>query len=671
MTTLDWIILGIFFLGLVGIIIWVLRQKEENTKDYFLAGKDVGWIAIGASIFASNIGSEHLVGLAGTGAESGMAMAHWEMHAWLILVLGWLFVPFYARSMVYTMPEFLEKRYCSGARSILSIISLISYVLTKVAVTVWAGGTVFQTVFDIDYIQIGSMQIDFFWVGAIGLVVLTGLYTIFGGMKSVLYTSVLQTPVLLIGSIVILIVGLIELGGWSELVRICKETTTGTGNDHMLTLVRSAKDPEFPWTGVLLGSAIIGFWYWCTDQYIVQRTLSAPNQKVARRGTIFAGYLKLLPVFIFLIPGLIAFSLSKQQKLFLPNPDVAFPMLVKDLLMPGLKGVVVGGLIAALMSSLASLFNSSSMLFTVDFYKKYRPQSSEKHLVLVGRIATAIIVVLGIVWIPVMRGLGNVLYEYLQLVQSLLAPGIAAVFLLGVFWKRASAKSGLWGLVTGFTLGMFMLLMLIVTKSLVVPAETRALGKAVKEYSEDYIKQEMRTKYLADKENITIDDARILISEVDATSLPEDEKQFSDLEKLVKGKQELDDNIKYLAVTNDMTEAEVFHLIKSKKDIVSDWIEEKAEDTEGLGKISKLCVRFVNINWLHYEIFNFLVCLIAIWIISQFTARPSLDMIRGLTFASVTPEQRAETRASWNKWDLINTAIIIGVIILFYIYFWK
>ncbi len=669
MATLDWIILGIFFLGLIGVIIWVLRQKEENTKDYFLAGKDVGWIAIGASIFASNIGSEHLVGLAGTGAESGMAMAHWEMHAWLILVLGWLFVPFYARSMVFTMPEFLEKRYCSGARSILSIISLISYVLTKVAVTVWAGGTVFQTVFDIDYIQIGSMQIDFFWVGAIALVVLTGLYTIFGGMKSVLYTSILQTPVLLIGSIVILIVGLIELGGWSELVRICKETTTGQGNDHMLTLVRSAKDPEFPWTGVLLGSAIIGFWYWCTDQYIVQRTLSAPNQKIARRGTIFAGYLKLLPVFIFLIPGLIAFALAKQQKLFLPNPDVAFPMLVKDLLMPGLKGVVVGGLIAALMSSLASLFNSSSMLFTVDFYKKYRPQSSEKHLVFVGRVATAIIVVLGIVWIPVMRGLGNVLYEYLQLVQSLLAPGIAAVFLLGVFWKRASAKSGLWGLVTGFTLGMFMLI--IVTKSLVVPAETRALGKAVKEYSEDYIKQEMRTKYLADENSITIDEARILISNIDVNVLPDDEKLLSDAEKLAKGQKELDENINYLAVTNNLTEAEVVKLIKTKKDIVSDWVKERAEDTEGLGRIDALCVKFISINWLHYEIFNFLICLIAIWIISQFTARPSLDMIRGLTFASVTPEQRAETRASWNKWDLINTAIIIGVIILFYIYFWN
>jgi SSS family solute:Na+ symporter len=671
MTTLDWLILGLFFLALIGIIIWVLRQKEEDTKDYFLAGKDVGWIAIGASIFASNIGSEHLVGLAGTGADSGLAMAHWEMHAWLILVLGWLFVPFYSRSMVFTMPEFLERRYSSGARSILSIISLISYVLTKVAVTVWAGGTVFKTVFDIDYIVIGSMEIDFFWVGAIGLVVITGLYTIFGGMKSVLYTSVLQTPVLLIGSIVILIVGLIELGGWSELVRICKATTTGYGNDHMLTLVRSAKDPDFPWTGVLLGSAIIGFWYWCTDQYIVQRTLSAPNQKIARRGTIFAGYLKLLPVFIFMIPGLIAFALAKQQKLFLPNPDVAFPMLVKDLLMPGLKGVVVGGLIAALMSSLASLFNSSSMLFTVDFYKKYRPQSSEKHLVFVGRTATAIIVILGIVWIPVMRGLGNVLYEYLQLVQSLLAPGIAAVFLLGVFWKRASTKSGLWGLITGFSLGMLMLLMLVVTKSLVVPKDVRVFSKAVKDYSEDYIKVEMKTKYLADEKNISIDEARLMADAIDDIVLTKEDKFLSDAEKLAKRKKELEQNVNTLAVQNNMTEAEIYDLLREKKDIREDWMKEKAEDPQGLNKISTLSLKFVNINWLHYEIFNFIICLIMIWIISQFTAKPSLEKLQGLTFGFISPEQKAETRASWNKWDVINTAIIIGIIILFYIYFFK
>jgi SSS family solute:Na+ symporter len=457
----DSFTLGLFFAGMVGIVVWVLRQREETSSDYFLAGRDAGWVAIGASIFASNIGSEHLVGLAGAGATSGMAMAHWEMHAWLILVLGWVFVPFYSRSMVYTMPEFLEKRFSGTARSFLSIISLVSYVLTKVAVTVYAGGVVFKQVLGIE----SWMGIDFFWIGAIGLVIVTGIYTVLGGMKSVLYTSVLQTPVLLIGSIMILIVGLMRIGGWDELVAITQTNLTPQGDD-MLKLVRSPDDPEFPWTGVLFASPIIGFWYWCTDQYIVQRVLSGRNQKEARRGTIFGGYLKLLPVFIFLIPGIIAYGLNQKGMIQLDNPDAAFPTLVSTLLPAGMKGIVVGGLVAALMSSLASLFNSSATLFTVDFYKKYRPDASEKHLVYVGRVATAAVVVLGVLWIPVMRDMGQVLYTYLQDVQSLLAPGIAAVFIMGVFWKGATAAGGLAGLVVGFTLGMVRLALRVFEGSL-------------------------------------------------------------------------------------------------------------------------------------------------------------------------------------------------------------
>lgn len=444
----DWFTLSLFFLGLLAIIWWVLRQKEETSTDYFLAGRDAGWIAVGASIFASNIGSEHLVGLAGTGYESGMAMAHWEMHAWLILVLGWVFVPFYSRSKVFTMPEFLEKRYGPGARSFLSLISLVSYVLTKVAVTVYAGGVVFKTVLGIDEV----MGIDFFWIGAVSLVVVTGLYTIFGGMKSVLYTSVLQAPVLIIGSLVILIVGLQELGGWGELERICGEK---------MRLIRPASDPMFPWTGVLLASPIIGFWYWCTDQYIVQRTLSARNQREARRGTILAGYMKLLPVFIFLVPGMIAFAMNQKGLLRIESSDAAFPLLVSTLLPTGMKGIVVGGLVAALMSSLASLFNSSATLFTVDFYKKFRPDSTEKHLVFVGRLATGVVVLLGIAWIPVMRLIADVLYEYLQIVQSLFAPAIAAVFVMGVFSKRVTGMAGLIGLVVGFAVGMMRLILMI------------------------------------------------------------------------------------------------------------------------------------------------------------------------------------------------------------------
>jgi SSS family solute:Na+ symporter len=578
MATLDWIVLGIFFMLLIGIVWWVLRQKEETSVDYFLAGRNAGWFVIGASIFASNIGSEHLVGLAGAGAESGMAMAHWEMHAWIILILGWIFVPFYARSKVYTMPEFLEKRYNAGSRTVLSLISLVSYVLTKVAVTVWAGGTVFQTVFGIDYIEVSGYQIDFFWVGAIGLVVITGLYTVFGGMKSVLYTSALQTPVLLLGSIVILVIGLNQLGGWSELEGIMRAQSTGYGNDSMMNLIRSPQDPQFPWTGVILGSIIIGIWYWCTDQYIVQRTLSAANLNQARKGTIFAGYLKLLPVFIFLIPGMIAFAMDQQGMLNLQQSDDAFPLLVKELLPAGIKGVVVGGLAAALMSSLGSLFNSSATLFTVDFYKKFKPNSSEKHLVYIGRIATAVIVLLGILWIPVMESIGDFLYVYLQDIQSLLAPGIATVFLFGVFWKRTSAKAGYWTLLIGFLLGMFRLVFRVITNVFIVPAKASA---------------------------------------------------------------------------NSL-----------------EWINAKATNPAGLNWFETFSIKFMAMNWLHYEILLFFFCILLIVIISLNTEKPSKEKLKGLTFAYVTKEQKAATRASITRWDIINTVIIASIIIAFYAYFW-
>ncbi len=457
MALLDWIVIAIFFVALIGIIVLVKRQKQNNAEDYFLGGKDATWIAIGASIFASNIGSEHLIGLAGSGASSGMAMAHWEIQGWMILLLGWVFVPFYSRSMVITMPEFLERRYNSASRTILSLISLISYVLTKVAVTVYAGGLVFQQVFGIDTLW----GIDFFWIAAIGLVVITALYTIFGGMKSVLYTSVLQTPILLLGSMIILVLGLKELGGWDKMMEICSSVEVNQYGDTMTNLIRDNRDPQYPWLGALIGSAVIGFWYWCTDQFIVQRVLSGKNEREARRGTIFGAYLTLLPVFLFLIPGMIAFALHQNLGDFLPltenglpNSDAAFPTLVAKLLPAGVKGLIVCGILAALMSSLASLFNSSAALFTIDFYQRFRPKTDPKKLVRIGQAATVVIVALGILWIPVMRSVGDVLYLYLQDVQSVLAPGIAAAFLMGICWKRASAQGGMWGLIAGLVIGL-------------------------------------------------------------------------------------------------------------------------------------------------------------------------------------------------------------------------
>ena len=456
MGTLDYIVIALFAIAMIGIVVWVFKQKQKSSGDFFLAGRDATWLAIGASIFASNIGSEHLIGLAGAGASSGMAMAHWEIQGGMILILGWVFVPFYSRSMVLTMPEFLERRYNKESRTILSVISLVSYVLTKVAVTVYAGGLVFKEVFGIQELW----GIDFFWIAAIGLVLLTALYTVIGGMKSVLYTSVLQTPILLIGSLVILVLSLKAVGGWDQVLEACRVTPVNEYGDSMINLIRSNRDANFPWLGVFIGSSVIGFWYWCTDQFIVQRVLSGKDETQARRGAIFGAYLKLTPVFLFLIPGMVAFAMQKHgitvngETFTMSSADAAFPTLVAKLLPAGFKGLVVCGILAALMSSLASLFNSSAMLFTIDFYKRFRPETPEKKVVGIGQIATVVIVILGILWIPIMRSVGDVLYTYLQDVQSVLAPGIAAAFLLGICWKRTSAQGGMWGLIAGMIIGL-------------------------------------------------------------------------------------------------------------------------------------------------------------------------------------------------------------------------
>ncbi|NQT80077.1 MAG: sodium/solute symporter [Candidatus Aminicenantes bacterium] len=436
--TLDWIVIFLYFSVLFGIAWWVIKQKQRDTTDYFLAGRHIGWFVIGASIFASNIGSEHIVGLAGTGAKSGVAMGHYELHAWCILLLGWVFVPFYMRSKVFTMPEFLEKRYSPAARWFLSVISLVAYILTKVSVTVYAGAVVFQALMGIE-----------FWTGALIIVILTGIYTVLGGLRAVVYTESMQAIVLIIGSLTVTVMGLIKIGGWSNLV-------SAVGTEHF-NLFLPLDHPDFPWLGMVLAPPIVGIWYWCTDQCIVQRVLAARNETQARRGTIFASYLKLFPFFIFIIPGVIAYALAKTGQLNLPVSDQAFPAMVKALLPVGFKGLVAGGLIAALMSSLAAVFNSCSTLFTMDIYKKIRPKSSEKTLVFVGRIATGVVVVCGILWIPLMKFISGELYHYLQSVQAYLAPPIAAVFLLGLFWKKINSSGAVTALIGGFVIGMLRL----------------------------------------------------------------------------------------------------------------------------------------------------------------------------------------------------------------------
>lgn len=428
--TFDWLSIVLYFLVLFGIAVWVIRKKKDNTEDYFLAGRNIGWFVVGASIFASNIGSEHVVGLAGTGASDKLPLLIYEIQAWVVLILGWVFLPFYARSGVFTMPEFLEKRFDARSRWVLSIFSIAAYVLTKISVTIYAGGVVVSALLGID-----------FWTGAIATVILTGIYTVLGGMRAVVYTETLQAVLLIIGAAVLTFIGLDKVGGW--------ESMTETLSPEYFNMWRPATDPDFPWPSLLITSTIVGIWYWCTDQYIVQRALTAKNIKEGRRGTIFGAVLKLLPVFLFLIPGIIALTLKMRGELHWDSPDQAFPVLMSNLLPSGLRGLVAAGLLAALMSSLASVFNSCSTLFTVDIYKKLRPNTPEKKLVRTGQVATVIVVIIGIVWIPIMANISGVLYEYLQSVQAYIAPPITAVFLLGIFYKRINATGAFATLIMG------------------------------------------------------------------------------------------------------------------------------------------------------------------------------------------------------------------------------
>lgn len=458
MTSLDWTVIGLYFACIAGIALWCSRRLK-NTTDYFLAGRNAGFFLIGASIFSSNIGSEHVVGLAGQGATTGLAMAHWELHAWVLVLLAYVFVPFYYKSGVYTIPEYLERRFSPRARWILSVVSLVAYVFTKVSVTVYAGALVFEALLPDTF---GSPEMSF-WVGALLTVVLTGIYTVVGGMKAVMYTEAPQAVLMVIGSFFVSFIGLHMLGGWDELVIMAKP------HAQQFALWRPLSDPTFPWLGVIIASPIIGIWYWCTDQYIVQRTLTAKNLTQARRGALLGGLLKVSPVFIFLVPGLIGWALVQKGLLNIPfkeladgtqviNGDMVFPTLVTSMLPTGLRGLIVACLLAALMSSLASLFNSSASLFTVDIYEKLCPARSQSHYLWVGRVATAVTVGLGILWIPVMKLVsGGGLYQYLQNVQGYMAPPICAVFILGLFWKRINSAGAVWGLSCGFIIGMIKL----------------------------------------------------------------------------------------------------------------------------------------------------------------------------------------------------------------------
>jgi len=575
----DWIVIAGYFTIVLGLAWWVYKKSENTSTGYFLAGRNLGWFIVGASIFASNIGSEHLVGLAGSGATDGVAMAHYELHAWCLLVLGWVMVPFYMRSKVFTMPEFLERRFSPQARTVLSGISLVAYVLTKIAVGVYAGGVVFAVLLP----DISLFGLDSFWVGSVLVIVVTGLYTIVGGMSAVAYTEALQTIILIVGSALVTFFGLQYLGGWSELRSIVGSEMFNLWKPLVPAGVEGTWAPvkevgkmawyfndNYPWLGMLFCAPIIGLWYWCTDQYIVQRALSAPNETQARRGSIAAAFFKLLPVFIFIIPGMICYALAVsgkmpvlQQQLIGADGHIirdqaqqAFPLMVAHVLPIGVRGLVVAGLLAALMSSLAGAFNASSTLFTIDFYSRLKPNVSQEKLVWVGRVATTVMVLIGLMWIPVIRG-GKGLYDYLQGVQAYLAPPIFVVFFAGVFYKRLNAKGCLAALYTGFALGLLR-----------------------------------------------------------------------------------------LAIDTPVKLGNGFHY------------------TEG----SFLWI-MNNIFFQYYSLLIFIISLAVMFIVSYMTEPPSYEKISGLTYGTVTDEQRKETSASWSRWDVILSITVLGLILAAYLFF--
>jgi SSS family solute:Na+ symporter len=584
MTTLDWLIILAYFVGLGGLTLWVVRHSKETSTDYFLAGRNLGWWVIGASIFASNIGSEHIVGLAGSGAQDGVALAHYELHAWCLLVLAWVFVPFYMRSLVFTMPEFLERRFSVASRYVLSVVSIITFIVSKIAVGIFAGGVVFASLLPELSITIGGVTVDSFWIGSVLVIIMTGLYTAIGGMRAVAYNDTVQVVVLITGSAMLTFYGLYQLGGWGELRRICGSEMFNLWKPLVPAGMASTWAPvketgriawyfndHFPWLGMAICAPIIGLWYWCTDQYIVQRALGAPNETTARRGSIFAAFLKLFPVYLFIIPGLIAFALAKSGKnagladaFFGPNaaPNAmqgAFPLMVQHLLPSGLRGIVVAGLLSALMGSLAGVFNACSTLFTVDLYQKWRPKATEHELVRMGRIATLFMVLIAMAWIPVIKG-AHGLYNYLQAVQGYLAPPIFVVFFFGVFNKRLNAAGCFWALIVGFVIGIFRLIV-------DTPVSLRLAG-----YEGGYA-------YGG-----------------------------------------------FLWIVN-------------------------------------------NIYFQYYSVLITLVSIVVMVVVSYATAPPSETQLVGLTYATITPEQRRESRQSWSAIDIVGSAVVIGAIIGAYLYF--
>jgi len=439
---IDLAIIITYLFGILIIGVWVSHQKKTTSKDYFLAGRSLGWLVVGASLFATNISTIHIVGLASSGYQDGLVWGNFEwMASFCLILLGLAFAPFYFRSKISTLPEYLEKRYSSSSRTVLAFISVLSALLIHIGMSLYAGAQVFEHFFNINVVY--SILI---------ISIFTTIYTVLGGLKAVVVTETVQTFVLLFGAVAVTMAALFALPAHGiESLEQFKEAIK-PGQIKMIHPIRDAQGHlnDLSWLSVFLGYPIQGIWYWCSDQTIVQRVLGAKSQKDAQIGPIFAGFLKILPVFIMVLPGVFGYVLFKD--IIGSNNNLTFPVLV-DLLLPvGLKGLVAAGLLAALMSTIAGALNSSATLIAVDVVGRIRPKTRDKKKVLIGRISATVVMILAMLWSTQGDKFSSI-FEAVAKIPLIFAPAITCVFVWGVFWSRGTKEASLITLIVGVFVG--------------------------------------------------------------------------------------------------------------------------------------------------------------------------------------------------------------------------
>lgn len=464
----DIVVLVVYFLVVLAVGLWSMWRTKRGTVDgYFLAGKNMTWWPVGASLFASNVGSGHFIGLAGSGAAAGIAAVAYEWNGLLmVLLLGWLYLPIYVASGVTTMPEYLQRRF--GGKRIqlfIAVLYLFIYVFTKISVDMYAGAV---------FIQL-ALQWNIY-LAVVVLLSITALYTVAGGLAAVIYTDAVQTLIMLVGALTLMVFSFVEVGGWQALLDgyssaipdiRAPNTTCGIPREDAFHLFRHPVTSDLPWPGVIVGMTVPSMWYWCTDQVIVQRSLAAKNLIHAKGGSLLAAYLKVLPFFMMVLPGMISRILYPNE-VGCADPDecmaicgnsvgcsdIAYPKLVMELLPSGLRGLMMAVMLAALMSSLTSIFNSSSTIFTMDLWRHIRKRATEWELMIVGRVFVLVLVAVSVLWIPLVQASqGGQLFIYIQAISTFLQPPVSIVFMAGCFWKRTNEKGAFWGLLVGLITG--------------------------------------------------------------------------------------------------------------------------------------------------------------------------------------------------------------------------